>query len=875
MVQFGTKLENNRVQEWAEFYLDYEALKTIIKKIKRMLESTTASTAAAVDAIGAMGGNNPSLIAPSDAVNPSSKITPRRSSISLTNNNGNSNVTPNESDKNGTGDASSVLRLKSSDSLRITRVESQGSDEEANENMPILQKQPSLYGSLNPALDLAIEMDEANDPDKPYLDRLILEAEKVDGFYLKKAEELRARLQHVKESVQTLRKRVKQKSFRERMPSSMNPGQGATAANESEGNDSEGNIRKTKSSEMRELDIDVEKDDINLPKYALSTESLSRSCNDIYRQMNYLQNFAVMNYTGFIKIIKKHDKVTKLKTPQPILKEINEKGFSDGKLIRDLIRDMEELYAGVFHHGNVLVARGDLLMKHRPASDWQMLHIGMRLGMVIVLLVWVLWDIIVQSGTDDPGQQLITGQVMTVYRGMASFVICFWLSAFTIYMWNTARVNYVLLFEVDTRYSMHYIEIIMKATTVTIFYLLNLLVYTKLVYGKFGTMVPPSIAPMLPLFLFIYMITNILFPWSQRGGIIAGIGSVMTSPFGEVTFFTSFVGDVLTSMVKPLVDFGFSICYFLSGEWRQTPIPGSLLQIFNQEQSADSLSFPFDNVMVKRNKTIVEDAAIELERSAYFGSTRGDNFSCLDDPVFKQVITPLIICLPLWFRIMQNFKRYYQTGKRFPHLANSLKYIFAFSVVLFGALHPVNFPPNIKLSSEQLTELGYYRIGWMTVAVISSVYAFSWDVYVDWGLGRKQEGYLRARLMYPNKWYYAAIIADFFLRFVWVITIIPSFANFFQISAGFSYLTAIVSWLELCRRSFWSIFRVENEHLYNTEGYRRVDFIPLHFEIPLEEKPENSASSLSKREIIAVVLELAIFFTIVVSIVVMAFTLSD
>lgn len=35
---------------------------------------------------------------------------------------------------------------------------------------------------------------------------------------------------------------------------------------------------------------------------------------------------------------------------------------------------------------------------------------------------------------------------------------------------------------------------------------------------------------------------------------------------------------------------------------------------------------------------------------------------------------------------------------------------------------------------------------------------------------------------------------------------------------------------ELFRRTFWSFFRLENEHLRNTQGFRRVDFIPLHYD---------------------------------------------
>ena len=35
--------------------------------------------------------------------------------------------------------------------------------------------------------------------------------------------------------------------------------------------------------------------------------------------------------------------------------------------------------------------------------------------------------------------------------------------------------------------------------------------------------------------------------------------------------------------------------------------------------------------------------------------------------------------------------------------------------------------------------------------------------------------------------------------------------------------------LELFRRTLWGFFRLEHEHRSNTEGFRRVDFVPLHF----------------------------------------------
>ena len=99
---------------------------------------------------------------------------------------------------------------------------------------------------------------------------------------------------------------------------------------------------------------------------------------------------------------------------------------------------------------------------------------------------------------------------------------------------------------------------------------------------------------------------------------------------------------------------------------------------------------------------------------------------------------------------------------------------------------------------------------------------------MDWGLGRPQFKLLGPRLMYPKRFIYYIIIAtDLVLRFAWVLTLVPpnSGADF----ALPQYLTAVSMMLELFRRTIWGFLRLENEHRNNTSGYRRVDFVPLHF----------------------------------------------
>lgn len=62
---------------------------------------------------------------------------------------------------------------------------------------------------------------------------------------------------------------------------------------------------------------------------------------------------------------------------------------------------------------------------------------------------------------------------------------------------------------------------------------------------------------------------------------------------------------------------------------------------------------------------------------------------------------------------------------------------------------------------------------------------------------------------------------------MWVLTLLPP-----QSGAKFevpNYLTAMVMTLELFRRTIWGFLRLENEHRSNTAGFRRVSFVPLHF----------------------------------------------
>ena len=117
---------------------------------------------------------------------------------------------------------------------------------------------------------------------------------------------------------------------------------------------------------------------------------------------------------------------------------------------------------------------------------------------------------------------------------------------------------------------------------------------------------------------------------------------------------------------------------------------------------------------------------------------------CANNRVLEKVVIPVICILPLWLRLMQNLRRYKDTHKRFPFLANALKYAAAQSVVVFSLFNPSLTKTAAKMDAQ--------RVFWIFCFASSTLYTYAWDVRMDWGLCRRKNRahgfFLRTRRMY-------------------------------------------------------------------------------------------------------------------------------
>ncbi|KAI8063307.1 EXS family-domain-containing protein, partial [Gongronella butleri] len=204
--------------------------------------------------------------------------------------------------------------------------------------------------------------------------------------------------------------------------------------------------------------------------------------------------------------------------------------------------------------------------------------------------------------------------------------------------------------------------------------------------------------------------------------------------------------------------------------------------------------------------------AFSLWMSIYFFCVYGWHWNDLDAHcnVPKMWISPMIAALPPFWRLLQCFRRYYDSGDKV-HLINGMKYVTSILATALAGIRRINSSPAVEAI-------------WMLMSLVNSSYTSIWDIKMDWGL-LDMSSYnflLRDELVFYKWTYYVAMPLNVLLRFSWAV----NKASLVYSSQTITFLTAL---MEAFRRFVWNFYRMENEHLNNCGNYRAIKEIPLPF----------------------------------------------
>lgn len=336
-------------------------------------------------------------------------------------------------------------------------------------------------------------------------------------------------------------------------------------------------------------------------------------------------------------------------------------------------------------------------------------------------------------------------------------------------------------------------------------------------------------AKILPIIFLSVLIVRTMVPPGRRMRFWGTMKFTFTAPFHQVRVRDEFICDCLTSWVRPGQDLFFGLSYWGTVIW------GSITGRYGLTASGEILS---------------------------------------ESWLLHNVIMPAFAILPLWLKYLQTLRQAYDSNQRWPYQGNSLKYLSASLVIIYGITHP-----------EQRSSPF-----WLSAWVIALLYQIFWDVVMDWQLFEIQrditigdtassesenswcarvssfrpestillalqmyfvqpvlDRYQRLRAYLPNwrqiqlreerlykteSFYWKIFIFNTLTRFTWMCCFIPAY----HISRGSrtvltsksdvnSYWGVLLPVTEIVRRTLWGFLYMEKETLkiMETDGiYQRV-----------------------------------------------------
>lgn len=175
---------------------------------------------------------------------------------------------------------------------------------------------------------------------------------------------------------------------------------------------------------------------------------LKLAFSEFYLSLVLLQNYQRLNFTGFRKILKKHDKLIGNEEGKRWHRaHVESAFFHTNKDVDKLIEDTENIVTIQLESGDRQRAMKRLRVP--PLNDvpkpWTAFRVGFSLGAFVVLAVAVTLTGIFQQTGDD------WRIVFRLYRSSLFIIFFIFLVGINIYGWRAHGVNHVLIFELDPR----------------------------------------------------------------------------------------------------------------------------------------------------------------------------------------------------------------------------------------------------------------------------------------------------------------------------------------------------------------------------------------------------------------------------------------
>ncbi|KAL2062657.1 hypothetical protein VTL71DRAFT_5729 [Oculimacula yallundae] len=496
--------------------------------------------------------------------------------------------------------------------------------------------------------------------------------------------------------------------------------------------------------------------------YDLGKRQLRAAVQEFYRALHMLKEYSTLNKKAFEKINKKFSKVAGRRSSSISFDTgIYDSYFVRSTLIDTYITEAEDAYQRYFENGNHKVAARKLRASIQKLSDGTLDSFtnGIMSGIAVMLLTQAIYNAVKMLQNPDHLVHLKTRLLLQIYGGYFLMLYLFILFCLSCRIWKNNHINYTFIFEFNRRHTLP----VAKLSQYPISCLLLLAGFMWLNFyhiGAEGLVYWPTTLVAATILLMFFP-APILAPKSRKWFILSHF-RLLFAGLNPVEFRDVFLGDMYTSLSFPLGNIGFFFCIYAIN--------------FLDETTCDSTNI--------------------------FAAS-------------------LLAGLPAVLRLLQCFRRYFDSKVIFPHLVNAGKYAVS---ILFTL------------------ELAFYRLDGgirnlillVIIGTISALYASIWDLLMDFSLLDPDSSLLKpalrpVRVFKSKRIYYIIAILDIVLRCTWI------FSVFFPNNVLVNFL---VGFGEVTRRGMWMVLRVENEHCSNVGGLKAYRVLDLPYNLITREQSD-------------------------------------